>query len=375
MREIIRILQRIPDPRQAWKIRYPLAEILLLSILAITSGANSSYEIQTFGRNRILWLRRFIPLKEGVPNRLTIERVLRLLNPRTLREAYQQLIDELRSDTEETIVPIDGKKYFYQHDKRDIGEALYMVSAWSVKHGLALGQVTVDGKSNEITAIPELLRLLDIKGATVTIDAIGCQKAIVKQIVTKNKANYLLSLKSNQPTLYEEARLYVEDCLSCREDEKTYETMSSVQKGHGRIEKRQYFFFPDISWFADRKDWTGLQALTMVRSTRTLKGKPPTTECRYYITSLSSAQDAFHAVRSHWQVENNLHWVLDVVFKEDDWKTRQANSAANLSVLRRLTAALLKAENSVNLSVPNKRFQCALDPDFLALVVFGIPLS
>lgn len=339
--------------------------------MAITSGANSSYEVQTFGRNRLLWLRQFSAYKNGIPNRLTIERVMGMVHPKGLQKAYQCIISDLRNFRREGIVSIDGKMYFNKHDSVDISQALYMVSAWSVRNGLSLGQVQVDGKSNEITAIPELLRLLDIKGATVTIDAIGCQRSIVKQIITKNKAHYLISLKGNQPTLYEKMRLYADDCLAQSRPSDTLQTTTHTEKGHGRIESRTYYYFPDISWYESKKDWTGLQALVMVCSTRTVSGKPPATECRFYITSLDSAHDAFNAVRKHWQVENNLHWVLDVVFKEDDWKTRKDKAVANFAVLRRLTAALLKVENSVDLTIPNKRFQCALDPDYLARVIFS----
>lgn len=368
MRRIKGILQSIPDPRQAWKIKYPLYEILLLSIVAITAGANSSYEIQTFGQNRISWLQQFMELKKGIPSRLTIERVMRLLHPKVLQEAYVRIIAEVQKGPKETVVSLDGKAYFRQWRERSIADALYMVSAWSTAKGLSLGQVDVDGKSNEINAIPELLRLLDIKGATVTIDAIGCQKSIVKEIVKRNRADYLIALKKNQPTLYEEGRLYVEDCLASGEGD--YQQAVTVEKGHGRIEKRVYFYFPDLTWYENRKEWEGLRGLVMVRSTRTVGDKPPASETRFFITSLASAENAFHAVRSHWQVENNLHWVLDVVFREDDWKTREANAAANFSTLRRLTAGLLKAEPSSKLTTPNKRFQCALNPDYLQLVVF-----
>lgn len=372
MRTIKGILRKIPDPRQAWKIKHPLVEILLLSIIAITAGANSSYEIETFGRNREKWLRRFMALKNGIPSRLTIERVLRLLNPKALQKAYVEIIMAIREDLSETVVSIDGKSFFRRHGERGIGDALYMVSAWSKTHGLSLGQVDVDGKSNEIKAIPELLDLLDIKGATVTIDAIGCQREIVKQIVVKKKADYLIALKANQKTLHQELRLYAEDCVQDSHCADLYTKKTTVEKGHGRIEKREFFYFHDLSWFVDIRRWTGLRGLVMVRSTREVIGKAPSSQTRLYITSLADPGKAFDAARSHWQVENNLHWSLDVVFKEDDWKTKKAAAAANLAVLRRLTASLLRQDTSSKISAPQKRFQCALNPDYLLLVLLGV---
>ena len=194
MRIIKGILRRIPDPRQEWKVKHLLVEILMLSIIANTAGANSSLENETFGRNREKWLRRFMVLKNGIPSRLTIERVLRLLTPKALQKAYVEIIAAIREERSETVVSIDGKAYFRRHQERGMGDALYMVSAWSKEHGISLGQVDVDGKSNEIKAIPELL---DIQGATIATDAIGCQREIVKQIKTKKKADYLIILKAN----------------------------------------------------------------------------------------------------------------------------------------------------------------------------------
>lgn len=371
MRVIKGILRKIPDPRQAWKVKHSLVEILMLSIIAITAGANSSYEIETFGRNREKWLKRFMALKNGIPSRLTIERVLRLLNPKAVQKAYIEIIVAIREEKPETVVSIDGKAYFRRHRGKGIGDALYMISAWSKEHGLSLGQVDVDGKSNEIKAIPELLDLLEIKGATVTIDAIGCQREIVKQIVMKKKADYLITLKANQKTLYKELRLYAEDCAQDPHCADLYTKKTTLEKGHGRIEKREFFYFHDLTWFVDIRRWTGLRGLVMVRATREVTGKAPTTETRFYITSLSEPEIAFDAARSHWQVENNLHWSLDVVFREDHWKTKKAAAAANLAVLRRLTAALLRQETSSKLSAPQKRFQCALDPHYLSLVLLG----
>jgi predicted transposase YbfD/YdcC len=248
-----------------------------------------------------------------------------------------------------------------------------MVGAWCTANGIALGQVQVKEKSNEITAIPELLKYLEIKGATVTIDAIGCQKNIVKQIIKEKKANYVIALKENQPTMHDEFAEYAQDCITDPLLSSKYSTLTTLEKGHGRIEKREYFLFNDIAWFTDLKDWVGLAGLAMVRSTRQVGKKEPSSETRFFITSLTEIQSVAKAIRGHWGIENGLHWVLDTAYNEDDAATKKSTTAANLAHLRRFTANVLRA-NPSSLSIPGKRYQCALNTDFLEQIVFGSPL-
>jgi len=370
MQKLINILGQVPDPRQAWKVRHNLAEILLICILAVTANANSSYEIHTFAAIHEQWLRCFIHLENGIPGRLTFERVLRLLNPKHFNTVFIQIMRVFQSASNGSIVAIDGKSYHNTRTGQGGAGMLYMVNAWCARNGMTLGYVETQEKSNEITAIPELLRYLDIKGATVTIDAIGCQHEIVKQIVIKNKADYAIALKMNQATMYEEFSLYAQHCLSQSGPGRLYEYHRTLEKGHGRIEKREYYMFHDLSWFADLTKWKNLQALLMVRSTRHIIGKEPTIETRYYITSLTTVKEAAVAVRTHWGIENSLHWVLDVVFKEDDWKTKNAISATNLAAIRRFTNNLLKAHPDPSTN-PIKRYMCSLNLDFLQSVVFN----
>jgi predicted transposase YbfD/YdcC len=245
-----------------------------------------------------------------------------------------------------------------------------MVNAWCSANGMTLGQVGTEGKGNEITTIPKVLKLLTITGATVTIDAIGCQQAIVKQIVKENKADYAIALKENQPTMYHEFKLYAQDCLADPDCSDLYQYYATQEKGHSRLEKREYFLFTDIDWFHDRKKWENLRAFLMVRSTRQVKGHAPTTETRFFITSLSHVKQAAYAVRTHWGIENSLHWILDVVFKEDDWKTKNKTAASNLAIIRRITANLLKAHPSSE-TTPIKRYLCSLKLDFLESVLFN----
>ena len=291
-----------------------------------------------------------------------------------MEQAFIAIMELAHKASAGKAVAIDGKSFFSSRNADGSANVYYMVGAWCAANGIALGQVQTKEKSNEITAIPELLKFLGIKGATVTIDAIGCQKDIVKQIIKKNKANYVIALKENQKTMYDELTLYAQDCIADPLQASKYTKHVTRNKGHGRIEKRAYYFFNDLTWFVDRKDWAGLAGLVMVCSTRQVGNNEPTSETRYYITSLTKIETAAEAIRSHWEIENCLHWVLDVDFNEDRWATKKSTTAANLSHIRRLTANLLRADKSSSLTIPNKRYQCALSTEYLENVIFRNPL-
>ena len=368
-KRITKILRRIDDPRQAWKIQHNLAEILLICIIGITAGADSSYRIYLFAVNREAWLRKYLTLRHGIPGRLTIERVLAAIDPKAMERAFISIMREAQKASKGSVVAIDGKAFFNNRSEEGVANIFYMVGAWCTANGIALGQVQVNEKSNEITAIPELLKYLGIKGATVTIDAIGCQKGIVKQIIQENKANYVIALKANQLTMYTELSTYAQDCIKDSALSFKYSTLTTTENGHGRIEKRKYYLFTDIAWFADRKDWIGLAGVAMVHSTRLLRNKQPSSETRFYITSHTKIECVAEAIRSHWGIENCLHWVLDTTFREDSAATKNSSTAANLAHLRRLTANLLRSDSS-SLSIPNKRYQCALNSDFLEQILF-----
>ncbi len=371
MKNMITILRKIPDPRQPWKVKHTLAEILLICILGVTANAESSYEIFTFAKIHEQWLKRHMPLENGIPSRLTFERVLRILDPKCFTLVFTEIMRTFQEASRGSIVAIDGKAY---HNTREAGEGssiLYLVHAWCAKNGMTLAFEKTQQKSNEITAIPELLAYLEIKGATVTIDAIGCQHKIVEQIVKKNKADYVISLKENQRTMLDEMERYAQDCLSDPQQAHLYTTKRTCEKAHGRIETRTYRLFHDLSWFPDRKNWANLRGLIMVERTREIiKTGVKSIERQYYITSHTSIDVAANAVREHWGVENKLHWVLDVVFKEDDWKTKHANSATNLAVIRRFCNNLLRAYPDKN-TAPIKRYICSLNLDYLEDVVFN----
>lgn len=378
MTYFIKELRKIPDPRQSGKVKHSLADILLICILAITAGANSSGTIHLFAEHRLKWLQQFIELKHGVPGRLTIERLLKRMNAKAFKPVFEDIMKRIQGKTGGAIIAIDGKSCYTPGNQQGAAGMITMVSAWCSLNGLVLGQVETGEKKSEIKAIPELLKLLDIEGATVTMDAMGCQKEIVRQIVQKNKANYVVALKKNHQVFWEEATLYAAYCLSEPLMAQEYTRFSQMEKGHGRIEKRTYTLFHDLSWFEDRHLWEGIQSLVMVEAhvTRMSGGRVLSSSCetRFYISNLLDLHEAARAIRSHWGVENSLHWVLDVVLKEDGWATKSDRSAAFLSVLRRLTANLLKAETESGLSGPKKRFLCSMDLDFLEKVVFHSPL-
>jgi len=367
----------LKDPRQPWKIKHRLSDILVISIIAIMCGATSSAQIAKYGVLREEWLRKFLYLENGMPHRLTVERVLSMLNPKEFQMLFTQMMQKMQTVTKGSIVALDGKAFHVCSGEDGKTQVMYMVSAWCDTNKLTLGQIQTSEKSNEITAIPELLALLDIKGSIVTIDAIGCQHKIVKMIKKDKKADYCIGLKGNQGTMHSEMSLYAQDCLIDPLMNDKYVQLTTHEKGHGRIEKRVYTLFHDLSWFKDRKHWYGLASLVRVDSTRTVGSKPPTHETRYYITSLTSIEDAARAIRAHWGIENRLHWVLDVVLREDGWATKQASLAANLATIRKLALAFLRntdIPNAVNLSGPMKMWACALDSRSLEFALFGATL-
>lgn len=374
MHYIIRTLRKLTDPRQPWKIKHDLTDILAICIIAVMCGAQSSLEIQMFAEMRKEWFGGFLSLTNGIPNRLTFERVLRIIDSHAFSKLFTEIMQHIQTRSKGSVVAIDGKCCYSRGRNGKCENVLYMVSAWQQANAEVLGQVETEEKSNEITAIPRLLSMLSIEDAIVTIDAIGCQKTIVKQIVRKNHADYVIGLKANQQIMQSEMQEYAAYCLREPSMREAYDSYTTREKGHGRFEKRQYFLFHDLSWFNGRAQWEGLRSLVMVKSTREVGAQPATSEVRFYISSLTDVQQAAHAVRAHWGIENGLHWVLDVVFREDQWATKAANPAANLAIIRKLALSFLrKAEfpGKTKLSAPLKMWKCALDLDSLNTVLFS----
>jgi predicted transposase YbfD/YdcC len=354
--------EEVRDPRQEWKVKHNLYEILIMTICAVVGGAEYWEDISDYCREKRSWFQERLGLKlqNGVASHDTFQRVFALLSPAALENCFESWTKAIHVRTAGEVISIDGKTL--RGSKGGEMPFVHMVSAWANTNQMVLGQVATDAKSNEITAIPKLLEMLDVHGCIVTIDAMGCQKEIADKIIARG-ADYVLSLKENQPSLLEDVRLYFQDETLQRQQTIT------MEKDHGRIEKRAYYLTSDIQWLQQRKEWPGIHAIGMVRST-VHTAENTSEETRYFITSLSDVKGFAHAARSHWGIENSLHWCLDVVFHEDANRTRTDNSAFNFSVIRRIALNLLKSFPA-QMSLRRKRFNCQINSDFLAQVLFS----
>jgi len=353
---LIEALEGLDDTRRRRSVMYPLIEILVIMLLAIMCGATSYTKIEMFGKGKEAWLRKFLRLENGIPDACTTRDVIRQIDTVALHRIFAEWMKGVAQELF-GVVAIDGKEARRTKDKSK--RPLHVVSAFSHSYGLALGQIACEEKSNEITAIPKLLELLEIKGCIVTIDAMGCQKDIAEQI-TNAGADYVFGLKGNQGSLHDDVKLYFET-------NKPENKRVDHDKGHGRIETREYYLETEIDWLQQKPLWRGLDAIGMVKS-RVLEKEICREETRYFITSLTNLEDFANAVRGHWSIENNLHWCLDVAFREDESRARKDNSAENLNVFRHLAFNILKADNSLKGSFSDKQFQCLLDERLLEKV-------
>lgn len=330
------------DIRQSEKVFYPLAEILLLCLCAVIGGGDEIEDIVIYGNSKLDFLRQFSPFTHGIPSHNTIGRVLANLNPKAFHACFVEWVQALQQPLEGKLIAIDGKQLRHSFDKASKQSPLHLVSAWASEQQMVLGQEAVADKSNEITAIPRLLQLLVIKGAIVTIDAMGCQKEIAKAII-EAKGDYVLALKENQKTLEEDVAQFFEQQLKESFRHSTVDRHQTLEKGHGRIERRTYYSTNDVEWLKQyHGHWVQLNSIVLVESQRTEQGET-TTEKRYYISSLpQDALLAARAVRGHWGIENQLHWVLDVVFREDACRVRKDHAPRNFSTIRQMGLCLIR---------------------------------
>jgi len=359
----------LSDPRVERTRKHPLINIVFIAVCGVLSGANSFAAIEEFGLDRRTWFARFLDLTNGVPSDDTFARVLARLDPGAFERCLLSWIRAVQEVTENRLIAIDGKTLRGSYDRRDGKAAIHMVSAWASENKLSLGQVVVDEKSNEITAIPELLRLLDVSGALVTIDAMGCQKEIA-DLIREGKGDYVLAVKQNQPTLYEQ----VEEAVGAglEQDASDLDEHQTVEVGHGRQETRTYVVFPAPETVDPDGAWRDLSAVGMAITESTDAQGRCRLEVRYYILSaLLSAARFAGAVRGHWSIENNLHWQLDVSFREDQCRVRTDNAPANLSVIRRFALGLLKRETSCRRGIETKRLKCAASDAYREKALFN----
>jgi len=334
----LRLFSDVPDPRRGEHlIKHQLFDLIFIAIAGCVSGVDDWQTIVLWAQTQKGWLQKYCTLENGIPSWWTFRRVFRILDPEALQKAFVQWMRCIQKTTG-SVVAIDGKTIRRSLDSKDGKGAIHVVSAWLSANRVVLGQRKVDDKSNEITAIPELLALLEIEGLVVTIDAMGCQKDIVSAIVEK-KADYVLAVKDNQPNLHADIQSAFSLLIDAADAEPGYFTQ---ERGHGREETRQYFLSTDLSGIRGRENWPSLKSIGMVVSERKV-GDKESIEVRYYISSLSDDAERFgKAVRDHWGVENGLHWVLDIAFDEDRNRTRKGDGAENLSTIRRIALNLLR---------------------------------
>lgn len=345
--------------------RHELSDILLLTVLAVICGAEGWTDVESFGKAKQSFLKDFLKLPNGIPSHDIIGNVFSRLCPETLQACFLSWVQSMVTLSEGEIVAIDGKtlrRSFKENGKKG---AIHMVSAWATGNQLVLGQYKVDEKSNEITAIPELIKLLNLSGSIVTIDAMGCQKVIAKAI-RKAEADYVLAVKKNHKTLHEEVKTYLDAIIDENFFANPCDTFETRDKGHDRIEIRRYWITEDVDWLSGVEEWTDLVSIGVVESERHIMSTNTTTiERRYYITSIKADAKLFaSAVRGHWGVENSLHWSLDVTFREDDSRIRVGFAAQNMAVVRHIALNLLKKEKSKN-SVRGKRKKAGWNNDYL----------
>jgi predicted transposase YbfD/YdcC len=363
---------QLEDPRIERQKLHKLLDIIVIAICAVICGADNWVEIEMFGNLKETWLRQFLELPNGIPSHDTFGRVFGLVNAEQFQECFYEWVKAVNEVTKGQVIAIDGKQLRGSMDNYLGKGAIYMVNAWASNNHIALGQRKVDSKSNEITAIPELLKMLEIAGCIITIDAIGCQTQIAHQIVSQ-QGEYVLAVKGNQGHLHEGVSRLFELFLK-ETNPITYidDYCKTVEKDHGRIEIRQCWTL-DASRFQqsipDLAEWERLRSLTMIVSERRI-GQETTTRARYFISSLEpKAANLLDAVRSHWGVENSLHWVLDMVFDEDHSRVRKSFAPQNLGTLRQMALNLLKNEKSAKGGIQTKRLQAALDENYLLKIL------
>jgi predicted transposase YbfD/YdcC len=372
-------LAEVPDPRrQCRNLRHRLVDILVIGFCAVLCGCEDFVEIEEFGRSKEAFFRCFLELPEGIASHDTFRRVFQAVCPLALQQCLLHWLLAWRQSTqaagEDNVVAIDGKTLRRTFDRRSGLHALHLVSAWATANGISLGQVAVDAKSNEITAIPHLLDLLDLKDCVVTIDAAGCQKEIAAQIVAK-EADYVLAVKDNQPTLHQEIQAYFQEQFEAAAPDPKLRRHEETTHSHGRTEMRQTLVAPAPPALRASGVWVGLATILMVyrQSVDQVTGKI-TDEVRYFISSLPArARRLAGAVRQHWGIENSLHWVLDVAFHEDRMRQRDRTAIENLALLNRLAVSMLRQDKTVKAGVKCKRKRAGWDNDYLLHILCANP--
>lgn len=376
---LVEHLKTVEDPRMSRTRDHELSDILVIAVCTLLCGGSSFYDMKDFGEAKAEWFKTFLSLRNGIPSHDTFNRVFSLIKPESFHKCFMAWTQSVREMISGEVVAIDGKAL--RGACKDGGDVRYIVNAWAGSNRLVLGQLEVPDKTNEITAVPTLLRALELGGCIVTTDAMGCQKTIAREIIEAD-ADYVLALKGNHGLVHEEMRSFLEaevarQAIPAKRRPRsakapgacpvpTFASVETVDKGHGRFEIRRYYQSTAIDWFQDRGQWEGLRSVGMVESIREINGQT-TTEKRYFLSSLPLNVELFaKAVRGHWGVENSCHWVLDVILGEDLSRARSAHAAENLATLRRLALNLLTREKTKKRGIKGKQLNAGWDHAYLA---------
>jgi len=359
----------LTDPRVERTKLHQLLDILVMAMCATICGAEGWEDFAEFGKAKREWFETFLELPNGIPSPDTFRRVLQRLDPHEFEACFLRWVQSVNKIASGQIVALDGKQLRGSRDAAASLSAIHMVSAWACENRLVLGQIKVDDKSNEITALPELLRALALTGCIVTIDAMGCQTKIAQQIID-GEADYVLALKGNQGLLHEDVANYFSWAERTGFQEIAYTFAETLEKDHGRIEHRRCWATGDVAWLEQQAQWRGLQSIVMVEADREVIGKGRTVERRYFISSLpAEAKPLLAAVRGHWGIENSLHWCLDVAMREDASRIRRDHAPENVAILRHIALNLLKQEKSCKLGIKRKQLKAGWEHDYLLKVL------
>jgi len=378
---LIEHFKTLPDPRLNRTKAHELVDVLTIGVCTLLCAGESFNDMEDFGLAKEDWFRTFLSLPNGIPSHDTFNRVFAALSPQHFGECFMAWTQSLRTAVAQEIVALDGKALRRALDADQNSKVI--VSAWAQSNGLVLGQLKVDDRSNEITALPKLLRALELSGCIVTVDAMGTQKEIAKEIQEAD-ADYVMALKGNHEVVHDEVKTFLDATVTEAAAKRpagvrpsraaaTLAKLETVEKDHGRQETRRYYQSGELDWFADRARWEGLQSVGLVEAVREVQGKV-TVERRYYLSSLPVGVETFaRAVRGHWGIENSLHWVLDVQMGEDDSRARTGHAAENLATLRRLALNLLKQEKTKKRGIKGKQLNASWDHAYL-LRLLGVPI-
>lgn len=362
------VLEGIEDTRRTRSVMYPLHEVLIIMLLAVICGATSYAKVEMFGKSKQEWLKKFLKLEYGIPDACTFRNIIKEIDTKKLHTLFCEWMKSVVSELT-GVIAIDGKTARRTQDKTK--RPLHVVSAFSSECELVMGQLACDEKSNEITAIPKLLDMLEVSGCIITVDAMGTQKNIAEKIISKN-ADYILSLKDNQKTLFRDAKLYLDDI---RNDKSVIESSNyhkTVEKAHGRIETRTCVISEEIGWLTGKEEWNGINGIGAIYC-EIEQNSHKSKQNHYFMYSCkgATAAEIMKHKRNHWSIENKLHWVLDMAFREDESRARKDNSAENFNVIRQIDLNILKSEKTFKGSITDKQFRCLLDSTYLDKIVLG----